>query len=139
MSKPVKCQDCSETTELDACTICGNQVCPAHRSGTGRLIDGYQCVARGCWAVRAKRAHTALNVPGAVEALGKSLLPMADQKLPPPKFTYVAPWPLTLTHVGLAPGIPVEPPVTLEGGQGIVLWWFMEAGVLRYHHAGSGR
>lgn len=135
MENSERCYDCDATSDLEACTICCEKVCPAHRAGTGRLRDGYQCMVRNCWAVRAERALRGLNV----EELSKSLLPMADQKLPPPKFTYVAPWPLTLTHVGLDPGIPVDPPLELKGGQSVVLWWVMEAGKLRYCHAGSGR
>jgi hypothetical protein len=64
--------------------------------------------------------------------------PASDQELPPPKFVYTAPWPLTLTHVGQWPvQVPVEPPVELEAGQSVELWWFISAGELRYHHAGS--
>jgi hypothetical protein len=139
MINPAKCEDCSETEELAACSICGKHVCGAHRSGTGRRIDGYQCSQRGCQVVQAQRVFAAVEAAGGVEALAKKMLPMADQQLPPPKFVYVAPWPLMLTHVGLEPGIPVEPPVELEGGQAIELWWCMEAGELRYHHAGSKR
>lgn len=60
-----------------------------------------------------------------------------DDELPPPRFVYTARWPLTLTHVGLSLMVPVEPPAKLEAGESIELWWFIEAGELRYHHAGS--
>ena len=62
-----------------------------------------------------------------------------DEGLPPPKFVYTARWPLTLTHVGISLMVPVEPPVKLEAGQSVTLWWFIEAGELRYHHEGSPR
>jgi hypothetical protein len=52
----------------------------------------------------------------------------------PPKATYTAPWPLTLQSYS---GVPVEPPVTLAEGETVELWWVIEAGELRYEHAGS--
>lgn len=62
-----------------------------------------------------------------------------NAKLPPPKFTYTARWPLTLTGIGLNPVVPVSPPVELKKGQSVTLWWVIEAGELRYEHAGSPR
>src|SRR3569832_29130 len=40
--RKVTCTDCSVTEELENCTVCKKPVCPRHRSGTGRLKDGYQ-------------------------------------------------------------------------------------------------
>lgn len=45
------CTDCEATTDIDSCTVCKKPVCPRHRSGTGRLTDGYQCLERACWHV----------------------------------------------------------------------------------------
>lgn len=64
---------------------------------------------------------------------------LSDLQLPPPKFTYTAKWPLTLTHVGLNPQVPVIPPVELKEGQSVELWWVIEAGELHYEHKGSPR
>jgi len=43
------CTDCKATEDIERCTRCKRPVCPAHRSGTGRLADGYQCSERMCW------------------------------------------------------------------------------------------
>lgn len=45
------CTDCATTIDVDPCTVCQRLVCPRHRSGTGRLADGYQCMERDCWHV----------------------------------------------------------------------------------------
>jgi hypothetical protein len=34
-------------------------------------------------------------------------------------------------------GIPVFPPVCLGPGEGVDVWWYIEAGELSYRHAGS--
>ena len=36
-------------------------------------------------------------------------------------------------------GIPIHPPVHLEAGERVELWWFIEAGVIEYQHAGTRR
>lgn len=62
MNPDTRCTDC-ESTEAASCTVCGKPVCPEHRSGTGRLADGYQCATDGrkCWAARAEWLHAALQ------------------------------------------------------------------------------
>lgn len=62
-----------------------------------------------------------------------------DAQLPPVKFVYRAPWPLTLTHIGINPQVPVVPPVKLKKGESVELWWVIEAAELHYEHAGSPR
>jgi hypothetical protein len=123
----MKCRDCNQTAGLEPCTICGEHVCPAHRAGTGRLKDGYQCIQRDCWAVHGHRVFTEL----------REKLPKFDEKLPPPRFIYTAPFDMTLTHVGALPGIPVDPPVKLEAGQSIEIWWVIVGGEIKYCHGGS--
>lgn len=36
-------------------------------------------------------------------------------------------------------GIPIHPPVRLAAGESVHLWWFIEAGVIEYQHAGTPR
>lgn len=122
----MKCQDCDET-EVEPCTICGKHVCPAHRAGTGRLKDGYQCLQRDCWAVHGHRVFAVL----------RAKLPKNLEKLPPPRFVYTAPFAMTLARVGLDPGIPVDPPVDLVAGQRVELWWVIAAGEIKYCHEGG--
>lgn len=52
----------------------------------------------------------------------------------PPRASYTAPWPLTLESYS---GVPVRPPVALKKGQTVELWWVVDAGEIRYEHAGS--
>lgn len=43
------CVDCGSDDSLAKCTVCRKTVCPTHRTGTGALSDGYQCIERGCF------------------------------------------------------------------------------------------
>ena len=49
MGKVEGCVDCERQEDVESCTVCQRPVCPRHRSGTGRLQDGYQCSERDCW------------------------------------------------------------------------------------------
>lgn len=42
--------------------------------------------------------------------------------------------PLTLQSYS---GVPVRPPVELKKGETVELWWVVDAGEVRYEHAGS--
>ena len=59
-NEPQTCTDCG-STEVDPCTVCKKPVCPSHRSGTGRLADGYQCNQRDCWHVGYRGRTKVLN------------------------------------------------------------------------------
>ena len=52
----------------------------------------------------------------------------------PPRASYTARWPLTLTSYS---GVPVRPPVSLAAGETVELWWVVDAGEIRYEHGGS--
>lgn len=62
---------------------------------------------------------------------------MSEPMLPPCKYVHTVTSAQMLTHVGTAPGIPVEPPVKLEAGESIEIWWYIKGGELKYHHSGS--
>lgn len=61
MADVVTCSDCGETLELAPCTVCDRPICGSHRTGTGRLKDGYQCAERDCWVTHAQRVFPMLR------------------------------------------------------------------------------
>ena len=36
-------------------------------------------------------------------------------------------------------GIPIHPPLHLDAGDSVRVWWFIEGGVIEFHHAGTRR
>ena len=63
--RTMTCTDCETSADIEHCTECGKPVCPAHRTGSGALADGYQCIKRGCWEepalTKALARHEALQ------------------------------------------------------------------------------
>lgn len=59
------CTDCGSLSYIECCTVCRLPVCPAHRSGSGRLSDGYQCKERDCWFLGYPKARQLLGLPAA--------------------------------------------------------------------------